>query len=72
MFALQAQPQNRLERHLRIGKTKQLPARLIAEKLSEQETNKRRRDIRRRPNEETFPPQPSAFVSQGGTFILPI
>ena len=69
---LDAHPQNTVERHLRIGKTKQLPARLIAEKLSEKETNKRRRDIRKHAKRRTFHPQPSAFVSQAGTFISPI
>ena len=68
---LQAQTQNTVARHLRIGKTKQLPARLVAEKLSEQQTNKRRRDIRKHAKRRNIPPSPNAFVSQGGTFISP-
>ena len=69
---LQGQSENIVQGSLRIGKTKQLPARLVAEKLSEQETNKRRRDIRRRAKRRNISPQPIAFVSQDGTFILPI
>ena len=67
---LQAQPQNRLERHLRIGKTKQLPARLIAEKLSEQETNKRRRDIRRRAKRRNISPSTERLRLAGWNLYL--
>ena len=67
---LQAQPQNRLERHLCIGKTKQLPARLIAEKLSEQETNKRRRDIRRRAKRRNISPSTERLRLAGWNLYL--
>lgn len=67
---LQAQSQNTVARALRIGKTKQLPARLVAEKLSEQETNKRRRDIRRRAKRRNIAPSTERLRLAGWNIYL--
>ena len=55
-------------RPIRIGKRKQLQAYLIAERLSQAETDKRRRSIRYRAKR----PQKRFYDSQDGTSILPI
>lgn len=67
---LQAQSQNTATRPLRIGKTKQLSARLVAEKLSEQETNKRRRDIRRRAKRRNLLPSRESLRFAGWNLYL--
>ena len=67
---LDAQTQNRVERHLHIGKTKQLPVRRVAEKLSEQETNKRRRDIRKRAKRRNIPPSTERLRLAGWNIYL--
>ena len=45
---LKCQTENTIETQITIGKKMRVPARLVAQRLSEQETQKRRRDIRQR------------------------
>ena len=54
-----------IRKRIRVGKTKQLDAYLIAERLSEEETNKRRRYIKHRAKRK----HDDACASQPGTFI---
>lgn len=67
---LQAQSENTVACHLRIGKTKQLPARLVAEKLSEAETNKRRREIRKHAKRRNIPPSTERLRLAGWNIYL--
>ena len=67
---LQAQSQNTATRPLRIGKTKQLPARLGTEKLCQQDTNKRHRDIRRRAKRRNLPPSTECLRFAGWNLYL--
>ncbi len=67
---LQTHTLNTLETHITIGKTKRLKARIVALKLSEQETQKRIRDIRYRAKRKNATPSKERLQLAGWNIYI--
>lgn len=60
-----------IRKHIRIGKKKQVPAELIAERLSEAEASKRRRSIRHRAKRKAQTPSKTLLRLAGYNLYIP-
>ena len=67
---LKTHTENTFETDITVGKTKRLKARLVAQKLSEQETQKRRRDIKRRAKRKNTTPSKERLQLTGWNIYI--
>ena len=67
---LKTHTENTFETDITVGKTKRLKARLVAQKLSEQETQKRRRDIKRRAKRKNTTPSKERLQLAGWNIYI--
>ena len=67
---LKCQTENTIETQITIGKKMRVPARLVAHRLSEQETQKRRRDIRQRAKRKWTQPSQARLQLAGWNIYI--